>query len=225
MTDHTAHRPHRGLARLSTSALSDALDRAGRGGQLPGLRPLRPGPRMAGPAFTVRYQPAGFVPGSVGDFVDDVPAGAVVVIDNGGRTDATVWGDLMTTVASRRGLAGTVIDGVCRDVDRAAELGYPVFSRGAYMRTGKDRVQLAAVGEPVGVAGCLVRPGDLVVGDSDGVVVIPAEAADEVLGYARVIDEAEQGIREALARGVPLRQARAESGYHQLQRHQGPGAR
>jgi regulator of RNase E activity RraA len=81
-------------------------------------------------------------------------------------------------------------------------------------------VQIAAVGEPVGVAGCLVRPGDLVVGDSDGVVVVPAEAEDEILGYARLIHAAEQRIRAALARGVPLRQARAESGYHQLQRRQ-----
>jgi len=213
----------RDVAGLSTSAISDALDRAGRAGQLHGLRPLRQGPQMAGRAFTVRYEPADFIPGSIGDFVDDVPPGAVVVIDNGGRTDATVWGDLMTTVASRRGLAGTVIDGVCRDVDRAAELAYPMFSRGAYMRTGKDRVQIAAVGEPVGVAGCLITPGDLVVGDSDGVVVIAAEAEEEILGHARLIDETEQRIRDALSRGVSLRQARAEFGYHELQRRRRPG--
>jgi len=214
-----------GLQRLSTSALSDALDRAGQAGQLLGLHPLRPGQRMAGRAYTVRYQPTGSVPGSVGDFIDDVPPGSVVVIDNGARTDATVWGDLMTSVASRRGLAGTVIDGVCRDVDRAAELAYPVYSRGAYMRTGKDRVRLAALGEPVGVAGCRVSPGDLVVGDSDGAVVVPAGAEDEVLGYARLIEETEQRIRDAVASGSPLRQARLDFGYHTLQRRQDTGTR
>ena len=77
--------------------------------------------------------------------LDDVAPGAVVVIDNGGRLDATVWGDILTWFASARGIAGTVIDGVSRDYDRAAELSYPIFSRGTYMRTGKDRVQVAAI--------------------------------------------------------------------------------
>jgi regulator of RNase E activity RraA len=202
---------------LGTSTLSDALDWAGLGGQCLGLKPLRPGMRLAGRAYTVRYQPGDLVPGTVGDFIDDVAPGAVVVIDNGGRLDATVWGDIMTWFASARGIAGTVIDGVNRDYDRAAELSYPVFSRGTYMRTGKDRVEVAAVEEPVSISGHLVRPGDLIVGDSDGVVVVPAEREWQVLGRAWTIHHTEQRIRDAIAAGMSLRQARAEFGYHRLQ--------
>ncbi len=100
------------------------------------------------PAFTVRYVTAGSPPGTVGDYLDDVPPGGVVVLDNGGRTDCTVWGDILTAMADQRGVAGTVIDGVCRDVQRALGLVYPIYSRGRFMRTGKDRVEVSDVGRP-----------------------------------------------------------------------------
>jgi 4-hydroxy-4-methyl-2-oxoglutarate aldolase len=205
------------IGELGTSTLSDALDWAGLGGQFLGLKPLRPGMRLAGRAYTVRYQPCDLVPGTVGDFIDDIAPGAVVVIDNGGRLDATVWGDIMTWFASARGITGTVIDGVNRDYDRAIELSYPIFSRGTYMRTGKDRVQVAAIEEPVSICDQLVRPGDLVVGDSDGVVVIPAEREQQVLDRAWTIHHTEQQIRDAIAAGMSLREARAKYGYHSLQ--------
>jgi regulator of RNase E activity RraA len=205
------------IEELGTSTLSDALDWSGLGGQSLGLKPLRPGMRLAGRAYTVRYQPCGLVPGTVGDFIDDVAPGAVVVIDNDGRLDATAWGDILTLFASARGIGGTVIDGVNRDYDRAVELSYPVFSRGTYMRTGKDRVEVAAIEEPVSIGGHLVRPGDLVVGDSDGVVVIPAEREQQVLDRAWTIHRTEQRIRDAIAAGMSLREARAKYGYHSLQ--------
>ena len=99
------------------------------------------------------------------------------MLDNGGRTDCTVWGDILTAVAHQRGIAGTVIDGVSRDVRRALELGYPIYSRGRFMRTGKDRVEVAEVGGPVTIGGVQVAPGDLLVGDDDGVVAIAATAS------------------------------------------------
>src|SRR5690606_26593800 len=120
----------------------------------------------------------------VRDYIDDVPEGAVVVLDNGGRQDATVWGDLLTMVASARGLAGTAIDGVCRDSDRAVELEYPIYCRGTWMRTGKDRVRVEAYAEPVTLGGVRVEPGDILVGDSDGIVVVPAVRAEEVAAVA-----------------------------------------
>lgn len=207
----------RDLTELGTSTVSDALDWAGIGGQLFGLRTVRPGPAAVGRAYTVRYESAGPVPGTVGDFIDDVPAGAVVVIQNNGRTDVTVWGDLMTSVASARGVAATVIDGVHRDFDRADALSYPIYSRGTYMRTGKDRVQIASVGEAVTVSGCLVEPGDLVIADSDGVVVVPRSREAAVIERAWAIHDAEQAIRKAIAGGQTLKEARAAVGYHALQ--------
>ena len=104
--------------------------------------------RLVGRAWTLRYGTVGEDPGTVGDYIDDLGLGQVVVLDNQGRRDATVWGDLLTTVAAGRGVAGTVIDGVCRDVDRSIELGYPIFSRGNWMRTGKDRVRVEEIGGP-----------------------------------------------------------------------------
>ncbi|MYU26322.1 RraA family protein [Streptomyces sp. SID8352] len=206
------------LAHLSTATLSDALDRLGLPGGLHGLAPLGPGQRMVGRAFTVRYRPAGDPPGTVGDYLDDVPPGSVVVLDNQGRTDCTVWGDILTAVAHAKGVAGTVVDGVCRDVHRALGLGYPVYSRGRYMRTGKDRVEVAGTGDPVAVGGVQVRPGDLLVGDQDGVVVIPAAALDRVLGVAVEIHEREESTLAGALAGATIAEARAAHGYHELQR-------
>lgn len=209
--------PHFGL--LSTTAVSDALDRLGIAGQAEGIKPLDRSFRMAGRAFTIRYQPVDVNGGTVGDYIDDVPPGAVVALDNAGRLDATVWGDLLTTVAHTRGLAGTVIDGVCRDSPRSLELGYPIFSRSSYMRTGKDRVQVAAVGDPITIGQVRVRADDIILADADGVVVVPAERCGEVLAAAEDIDRAERGIRALILQGRRLDQARAEFGYHDLQHH------
>ena len=116
-------------AKLDTATLSDALDKLGIAGQCYRIKPRDPEFRMAGRAWTLLYGPAGNPPGTVGDYIDDVPAGSVIVLDNGGRDNATVWGDILTEIAHRRGIAGTLIDGVCRDTHLCRALGYPVFSK------------------------------------------------------------------------------------------------
>lgn len=206
------------LSSLGTSAVSDALDRLGIAGQCAGIMPLDRSFRLAGRAWTLRYGPVGEDPGTVGDYIDDLGPGDVVVLDNRGRLDATVWGDLLTTTASRRGVSGTVIDGVARDVDRSITLRYPIFSRGNWMRTGKDRVRVEEVGGPVSVGGVRVTPGDLLLGDGDGVVAVPADRIGEVIAVAEEIERAEEAIRRAIAEGASLRQAREAVGYHTLQR-------
>jgi len=207
----------RALSAMATSGVSDALDRLGIAGQAAGIHPLEPSFRLCGRAFTGLYQPVDALGGTVGDYVDDVPPGAVVVLDNGGRTDVTVWGDILTLVASRNGLAGTVIDGVCRDSARSSELSYPVFSRGRWMRTGKDRVQLVGVEVPVTVGQVRVRPGDILLGDGDGIVVVPQEREREVLDTVFAIEQAEENIRQQVRAGARLDLARKQLGYHSLQ--------
>ena len=207
------------LLALGTSTVSDALDRLGIPGQCFGIAPLDSTFSLSGPAFTVRYVPCGDPKGSVGDYIDDLPPGQVVVLDNGGRTDVTVWGDILTLVASRRELGGTVIDGVCRDADRSVDLGYPVFARGNWMRTGKDRVQVEQYDGPVQIGGARVEPGDLIVGDRDGVLAICTKDVNEVLDIARSIAAAEDGIRSRVLAGEMLREARMALGYHRLQTH------
>ncbi|GAA3777566.1 diguanylate cyclase [Streptomyces coacervatus] len=206
------------LRALPTAAVSDALDRIGVEGALHGLAPLSNGFRAVGPAFTVRYAPVDETgAGTVGDFLDDVPPGAVIVIDNAGRTDVTVWGGIMTEVAAARGIAGTVINGVCRDVSVSLTQNYPLFSRGRFMRTGKDRVRLVAVGEPVTVNGVEIHVGALICADADGVLAVPAAEAERVVDIAERIERVESGIVSAARAGGALREAREKFGYHRLQ--------
>ncbi len=204
--------------KLDCATLSDALDRLGIAGVCHGIKPRDHGFRLAGRAYTVLYGPVDPVnPGTVGDYIDDLGPGDVAVLDNGGREDCTVWGDILTQFAHARGLGGTVIDGPCRDVHLCLSLGYPVYSRSYSMRTGKDRVQVDAVQVPVNIGDARVRPGDLMVGDSDGVVVIPREREEEVLSVAETIQAAEDRIRAAVAGGLSIAEARRQENYHSLQ--------
>lgn len=202
---------------LDTATVSDALDRLGIVGQCYEIKGRDPGFALAGRAFTMRCGPASNPPGTVGDYIDDVPNGHVVVIDNGGRTDATIWGDILTEIAHRRGLGGTVIDGISRDVALCRKLGYPVFAKSHWMRTGKDRVQVEEMGCIVNIGGARVAQGDLLLGDADGVLVIPQEHEDAVLAAAEEIHEAEEHIRNAVRSGMRLDEARKQFKYHQLQ--------
>jgi 4-hydroxy-4-methyl-2-oxoglutarate aldolase len=207
----------RTLSALSTPTVSDALDRVGIPGQAFGIRSLDESLGMCGRAYTLRYQPVGENGGTVGDYIDDVPPGSVLVLDNAGREDATVWGDILTLVASRREMAGTVIDGVCRDTARARELKYPIYARGHWMRTGKDRVAMVATQVQVTIGGVLVSPGDLVLGDADGIVVLPRSREREILDAALAIEKAEEAIRGSVLSGSRLDDARRQGGYHSLQ--------
>jgi 4-hydroxy-4-methyl-2-oxoglutarate aldolase len=204
-------------AALDTATLSDALDKLGILGQCYKIKPRDPGFRLAGRAWTLKYGPAAKPCGTVGDYIDDVAPGSVIVLDNNGREDATVWGDILTEIAHRRGIAGTVINGINRDTHLCLSLGYPVFSIDHWMRTGKDRVQVEATGVPVNLGGARVAPGDILKGDTDGVIVIPREHEDQVLAVAEDIEAAENCIRAAARGGQRLDEARKQFKYHQLQ--------
>jgi 4-hydroxy-4-methyl-2-oxoglutarate aldolase len=215
----TDAQPHP-LAQFSAATVSDALDRLGRPGSMLGIAPLFNEARICGRAFTVRYVTAGSPPGTVGDYLDDVAPGQVVVLDNGGRTDCTVWGDILTAMAHHRGVGGTVIDGVCRDVSRALGVGYPIYSKGRFMRTGKDRVEVSDVGRPVSIGGVNVAAGDLLLGDADGVVAVPRDVEEQVLEICTGIAAREDAIVEDVLSGTSLAEARSRHGYHLLQRQE-----
>jgi 4-hydroxy-4-methyl-2-oxoglutarate aldolase len=204
-------------SKLDTATLSDALDRHGINGQCYRIKPRALTMRMTGRAWTLLYGPAGVPAGTVGDYIDDVPPGSVIVLDNGGRDNTTVWGDILTEVAHCKGLAGTLIDGINRDVALALELGYPIYSRDHWMRTGKDRVQVEGTQVPVNIGDVRVCPGDLIRGDADGVVVLPCDLEDKVLDAAEEIQSSEDAIRQAIREGMSLREARDKHRYHSLQ--------
>jgi 4-hydroxy-4-methyl-2-oxoglutarate aldolase len=204
-------------AQLDTATLSDALDRLGLSGQCYRIKPRSSAFRMTGRAWTLLYGPAGSPPGTVGDYIDDVAPSSVIVLDNGGRDDVTVWGDILTEVAHKKGIAGTVIDGINRDVSLCLSLGYPIYSRDSWMRTGKDRVQVEATQVPVSIGQARVCPGDILRGDADGVVVIAQAHEEAVLAAAEEIQVAEDAIRLSVRSGMSLREAREKHRYHQLQ--------
>jgi regulator of RNase E activity RraA len=205
------------LKKFGACAVSDAMDRLGIPCGLYGVKPVVKGKAICGPAFTVHYIPCGTVKGTVGDFLDDVKPGEVVVIDNGGRDYCTVWGGLMSLSASKRGIEGTVIDGVCRDVPTVYEQDYAIFTKGCYMVTGKDRVEVDAVGGIVSVSGIQVKHGDIILGDDTGVVVIPLERLEEVVKVSEEIADKEAVIEDGIREGLTLKEARAKVAYHNLQ--------
>jgi regulator of RNase E activity RraA len=127
----------------------------------------------------------------------------------------------MTFYSQKKGIAGTVIDGVCRDLPRILETRYPIFTRGRFMVTGKDRVEVTGVNVPVSIGNIQVCQNDIVMCDDSGVLVVPLKQADEVLKVASEIDMAEQTILEMLDQGFSLHEARQKMGYHNLQTKNG----
>jgi regulator of RNase E activity RraA len=217
----TPTHPHQKLidafSEFSTSTISDACDKLGIAAGCLGISAVSKCRRMVGTAYTVRYVPVGETKGTVGDYIDEVRPGDVVVLDNQGRTDCTVWGDILTVYSRTKDIAGTLIEGVCRDLDGIDEHDYPLFARGVFMMTGKDRVMVDGTQVTVSVGNRQVRPDDMIVGDASGVVVVPKERAEEVLEIARAIEAAENAIMEAVRGGASIAQARRAHGYHTLQ--------
>ncbi|WNF55999.1 RraA family protein [Pseudomonas sp. SG20052] len=203
--------------RLDTASLSDALDSLDVSGGLLGIGTQVPGTRCVGIAFTVQYEPVGNSHGfkNAANYIDQVPRGAVIVSSNAGRQDCTVWGDIMTHFAVARGIKGTVIDGVARDIDTVVKLGYPLFSRGRFMQSAKNRTQLKAVQVPIEIGDVTVNPGDLMVCDGSGCLVIPQQIAAEVIRRACAVEHTERQIIGAITTGSSLEDARKTYRYDQ----------
>ncbi|MGW8399487.1 RraA family protein [Streptomyces lydicus] len=204
------------LSRLDTAALSDAMDSMRTPPcVLPGIRPRTPGTVACGPAFTVRYRPLDDTTTfhNAANYIDDVPGGSVVVVDNAGSRTCTNWGSLLSSVALHRGIAGTVVHGSVRDVKESQAAGYPLFSTDVTMVSGKNRVVLDRTDVEVDIAGTTVAPGDWIVADDNGALRIPAGLVEEVLRRAEAVERTESRIREAALDGSRLDEARARFGY------------
>ncbi len=152
------------------------------------LRPVWPGARVAAPAFPVSCTPGDNLALHVG--VAHAPAGSVLVVDVGNERQRGYWGEVLTTAAESRSLAGLVIDGCVRDTEALAAHQFPVFSTGVAL-PGATKEHPGRVGRSAAVGGVEVRAGDWIIGDSDGVVVVPAAALDDVLAAGRARAEKE----------------------------------
>jgi 3-hexulose-6-phosphate synthase/6-phospho-3-hexuloisomerase len=187
------------LDMVSTANISDAMHRSG---DIEGVRPVYPGIRMAGPAVTVRTYPGDWAK-SV-EAIDLAGEGDVLVIDAGGCGPA-VWGELATHSARQRGLAGVVVYGAVRDTPEIRELSFPVFTSVVTPTAGEPK-GFGETGVPVNISRVRVSPGDWVIGDDDGVVVIPRARAAEVANRAMDVLERENRLRREIEDGSTLSQ-------------------
>lgn len=185
-------------ALLPSSTLHEA---AGKIGALPSaIKPVHPSFRICGAAVTVQSPPADNL--WLHRAIVAARPGDVLVVHVGGHYEAGYWGEVMSQAARARGLAGLVIDGCVRDGAILERFGFPVFARGLCIRgTGKDFDARGWINAPTLFGDVTVEPGDLIVGDTDGVVAIPRARIDEVLAKARQREEDEARIIERLAAG------------------------
>jgi 4-hydroxy-4-methyl-2-oxoglutarate aldolase len=194
---------------IYTAALADSLDVRGYRTQTlpPSIRPLERRLKLAGPAYTVRGTPSQTATydtslRKVLQMLGEVPSGHVAVYACAQAGSAHL-GELSVTSLAARGVAGCVLDGGCRDVGFIVELGFPVFCAHVTPEDSTGRWELEATQEPVSVGQVLVEPGDWVVGDDDGVVVVPHAIADSVLAEAEEKAATENEIRAAVRDGMP----------------------
>jgi len=184
------------LANFSTATLHEAL---GRIGNLPSaIKPTHPGTKVCGPAYTVQTIPRdnkilhrAYASAQPGD---------VLVVHCSDYYEAGYWGDLMSLGAHTKGIAGLVIDACVRDADDIDAMGFPVFSRGLCIR-GTSSIEGGSLNEPIVIGEVVIYPGDYIVGDRDGVVVVPQGRIQEAIEKATAREVREESIREQLRQG------------------------
>lgn len=213
------------LERAASLGAATLHEGAGRIGALPSaIKPVSPDMVVCGPAFTVHCPALSNL--QIHHALYHAQPGDVLVVHVSGGTEAGYWGDILNEAALARGLGGLVIDGGVRDTAGLATMGFPVFSNGVCIRgTGKDHYAAAWLQEALRMGEVLIQPGDLVLGDRDGVVVIPADQAETAIaaGEARAEDEARKielirkgartidlygfadGVPASIERGIPYR--------------------
>lgn len=187
------------LKRLGTATIHEAQGQ--RGAVDPRIAPLDPSMRLAGPALTVDIRPGDNL--MIHYALTKARPGDVLVVDAKAFVDAGPWGDVLTFAAQQIGIAGLVIDGAVRDASQIVEMGFPVFCRGLSIR-GTNKHQPGKLNLPLILGGVAVRPGDIVVGDRDGLVIVAAEEVPEVIAASAAREQKEAQMRERLAQGATM---------------------
>lgn len=184
------------LAQFSTATLHEAL---GKIGNLPSaIKPIGPGMKVCGPAYTVQTMPRDNK--IIHRAYAYAQPGDVLVVNCSGYYEAGYWGDLMSLGAKTRGVAGLVIDACVRDADDIEAMEFPVFSRGLCI-SGTSSIEGGTMNEPIVIGDVIVHPGDIIVGDRDGVVLVPQSRIEEAIEGATAREAREESIREQLRQG------------------------
>jgi regulator of RNase E activity RraA len=191
---------------IPTASLSDALDQLGiRGFMSHEIRPFGRHVRVAGPAVTIKDTPATerVIPLLAMEAIDSAPVGGIIVRSVQGidARDIGLWGGLMTQSAKVKGIQAAVLDGGSRDLVEAEEMEFSIYARSVVPSTSVGRTKVSAINVPIECGGVTVAPGDIVVADVDGIVVIPQQKLAEVLKLAREIDETEKAEVVELRKG------------------------
>ena len=196
--------------KLSSSIISDVLDGMDIRGQAmdSSIRPVSDDMKIAGKAATMlmadQYEPDKYTFELQFQAIDELKEGEVMMVCSNGSERAALWGELLSTAARYRGARGTIIDGIARDINLIREMNYPVFAKGVNPISSKGRLIAIDYGCPVEMGGVMVYPGDIVVADIDGVVVVPGDKAEEVIEKALDVATRETKTRDELRKGAGL---------------------
>jgi len=204
------------LRKLSSAVISDAMDKLGiKATMSSSIKPIKSGIKLAGPAVTIKRIKKGKI--GEGDFsqyakimhetIDTTEPGDIMVIDADGDTESATWGGNMSTAAKAKNLGGAVVDGGARDQQEIVDMGFPLFMKSTVPTAGAGRLITVGYNIPVVCGDILVQPGDFIMGDNDGVVVIPKNRIEEVLELAEEIEYKESKMAEYLREGHKLMEA------------------
>ncbi len=206
--------------KLSSTNLSDAMDALGFRGFTFGIRPMQEKWRkVVGEAVTMRMVSAGQTAQKTHlgmNAIASAKAGDVIVIDNGGRMDSSCWGGILANSAKAKGVTATLIDGCVRDLDDCIDADYPVYAKGTVVCTARGRVVEAETNGTINFAGVQVRPGDIILGDSSGVVVVPSERMDEVLVKAEELWQKEEDMVAQIRHGADILSVDEKFAYNKM---------
>ena len=198
------------LAALDSTVVSDALDGLGLPPGVGEIIARWGSPAISGRVRTIELEPdRGGAPGPhiATSVIASARPGEVLVVANGGRSDVSCWGGILSLGSVQNGVVGVIADGACRDVAEAEQHGLPVFARAVSPRTARGRLRQRSAGHPVSIAGVPVAEGDLVVADDSGVVFVPLDRAADVIAAAEQIQAREAAIAADIRAGVAIDQA------------------
>jgi len=198
------------LERMATTNLSDALDKVGVRGAIIGIRPMYECPKITAAGAVKSAHHLGV------RAIDAAEPGDVIIIDNRGDLHNNCWGEILSMGAKAKGVAGVVVDGAARDIDACREFGFPVYARGTVPLTARGRIMEESFNQVVRIGDVQVGPGDVIVADINGVVIIPQGVLDEVLAAAEEIFEKEEAMVEELRRGVNILEVDRKYAYESM---------
>jgi 4-hydroxy-4-methyl-2-oxoglutarate aldolase len=207
------------LQRLSTTNLSDALDALGLRGAVAGIRPMFDCPKVIGRAVTIKITAAGLVRSKrhLGvEAIASAESGDVIAIDNHGDVNNNCWGEVLSCAAKVKGVSGVVVDGAARDLDACKDMAFPVYARAAVPITARGRITQESFNTMIRLGDVQVRPGDVVVADVNGIVVIAPERLDEVIGEAETQMDKEERMKADLIAGMDVLEMDKKYNYEQL---------